>query len=69
MNRKEKRKERVRQKAEEVVSAYREVGTETDPMGMYTGVTEETNRIENGIAGGKIYMPISSVPTQDADDL
>ncbi len=70
MKRKDKRNQRVRQKVDEVISAYRDVGTDTDPMGMYTGITEETRQIaQNGISGGKIYMPLGSVPTQDADDL
>ncbi len=67
MKRKEKRAQRVKARAESVVEAYRSVGTETDPNGMYTGITSE---IQQAVAEGKIYMnPKDVIPTQDADDL
>ena len=67
MKRKEKRAQRVRTKAESVVEAYRSTGTETDPNGMYTGLT---NEVQAAVAEGKIYLnPKDIIPTQDADDL
>lgn len=67
MKRKDKRNMRIEKKVDEVISAYRSTGTETDPNGMYTGVTDE---IQRACAEGKIYMnPTNSVPTQDQDDL
>ena len=65
--RSEKRRQRVKDKAEAVIEAYRTAGTETDPNGMYTG---NTNEVQSACAGGKIYIPADSmIPTQDADDL
>ena len=65
--RKQKRNQRIKEKTEAVIEAYRTVGTETDPNGMYTG---NTNEIQSAVDGGKIYInPQNCVPTQDADDL
>ncbi|MBQ4602746.1 MAG: hypothetical protein IJB24_07790 [Clostridia bacterium] len=71
MKRKEKRAQRVKEKTEEVINAYRSEGTLTDPLGMYTGITGEVHdAIESACIGGKTYMnPKQSVPVQDADDL
>lgn len=67
MKRNKKRNERIEKKVDEVIDAYRSTGTETDPNGMYTGLTEE---VQQACADGKIYMNVrNSVPTQDADDL
>ncbi|MBR6513268.1 MAG: hypothetical protein IKT46_00400 [Clostridia bacterium] len=65
--RKEKRQQRVREKAEAVVDAYRDTDSNTDPNGMYTGITDE---VQSACAGGKIYINAQNcIPTQDADDL
>lgn len=68
MKRKEKRRLRVENKVNEVISAYRDTGRETDPQGHYTGNTADTPT-----AGGKVYMNVNSLslekPVQDADDL
>ena len=65
MKRKEKRAQRVKEKTEEVVGAYRSEGTLTDPLGMYTG-----NVVDSACAEGKIYInPKNDIPVQDADDL
>lgn len=67
LKRKEKRNARIKEKTEEVIKAYRSTGTHTDPLGMYTG---NTNEVQSACADGKIYMKIeNSVPQQDADDL
>ena len=67
MKRKEKRRQRIKQRTEEVIEAYRSAGSMTDPNGMYTGNTSEA---DNACLGGKIYIPAEScIPTQDADDL
>lgn len=67
MSRKEKRRQRVRDRAEAAVNAYRNTNILTDPNGMYTGLTEE---IQSACVGGKIYIdPKNCIPTQDADDL
>ncbi|MBQ4562808.1 MAG: hypothetical protein IJA55_10820 [Clostridia bacterium] len=63
----EKRRQRIKEKTEAVIEAYRTTGTNTDPNGMYTGLT---NEVQAACDGGKIYMsPDSCMPTQDADDL
>ena len=76
--RKEKRNQRIKEKTEAVIEAYRTTGTETDPNGMYTGNTNELKSavdracagVDRACIGGKIYIsPQNSVPTQDADDL
>ena len=69
--RKEKRNQRIKEKTEAVIEAYRTTGTETDPNGMYTGNTNELkSAVDRACIGGKIYInPQNSVPTQDADDL
>ena len=67
--RKEKRNQRIKEKTEAVIEAYRTTGTETDPNGMYTGNTVDS-AVDRACIGGKIYInPQNSVPTQDADDL
>ena len=67
MKRKEKRIQQVKEKAEAAVEAYRTVGTQTDPNGMYTGLT---NEVQQAVAEGKVYInPKDIIPTQDADDL
>ena len=76
MKRKEKRKLRVESKVNEVISAYRNNESTTDPFGQYTGITESTKEIiDQASPGGKMYMNAQSlrndmeVPVQDADDL
>ena len=68
MKRKQKRKARVENKVNEVISAYHNGSDMTDPMGQYTGTTADTPT-----AGGKIYINAQSLinekPVQDADDL
>ena len=68
MKRKEKRRIRVENKVNEVINAYREGSSETDPQGQYTGNTADTPTF-----GGKVYINASSLnlekPVQDADDL
>lgn len=75
MKRKEKRRIRVESKVNEVIDAYRNNGSETDPLGQYTGLPKTVpETIEPPYRNGKIYMNAQSVaqmevPTQDADDL
>ncbi|MBR5515213.1 MAG: hypothetical protein IKU52_03310 [Clostridia bacterium] len=68
MKRKEKRKLRVQNKVNEVISAFHEGSDMTDPQGQYTGTTADMST-----PGGKIYMNASNIkleqPVQDADDL
>ena len=54
----------------QAVSAYAEGA---DPLGSYTGVTEEMalpgKSMPRRDVGGKIYMKVDDMPVQDADDL
>ena len=54
-------------KAKAAVSAYKDTGNKTDPMGMYTGDPES----ERDSISDEQYRPFddSIIPTQDADDL
>lgn len=54
----------------QAVSAYKEGA---DPLGSYTGITEEMvlpgKSMPRRDVGGKIYMKVDDMPIQDADDL
>ncbi len=70
-----RKKERVRARAQEAVDAYVNTGTQTDPFGYYTGITEETRNalVSQSDSQGKIYINPNTIPMerpiQDADDL
>lgn len=67
LNKKDKRNARIKQKTADVIRAYRDNNANTDPLGMYTGITCE---VQSAVEGGKIYLPPEScIPQQDADDL
>ncbi|MBE6687193.1 MAG: hypothetical protein E7591_08195 [Ruminococcaceae bacterium] len=68
MKRKEKRRIRVEERVNEVINAYHQGSSMTDPFGQYTG-----NNIDKPTDGAKIYRSAESlkddIPVQDADDL
>lgn len=76
MRKKEKKKLRIKERTNEVIQAYLSTGTQTDPMGQYTGVTGEVrDAMSQATPEGKIYInPAAAasnpdMPVQDADDL
>ena len=69
--RQQRKKDRIHEAVNGVISAYRETGSETDVLGMYTGVSRLSDAAHptNAIDGGKTYCKIDRYPIQDADDL
>ncbi len=70
---KENKRRRIQSVVQDVITAYGQTGAETDPLGMYTGVTREvreggtemfgqasfpnTKTPTDAILNGKIYCP------------
>ena len=61
------KKKNRKNKLKAAVSAYKDSGNKTDPMGMYTGVPDS----ERDSISDEQYRPFDEkiIPTQDADDL
>ena len=69
--RQQRKKDRISEAVSGAISAYRDVGENTDVLGMYTGVSRLSDAAAptNAVDGGKTYCKIDRYPVQDADDL
>lgn len=69
--RQQRKKERITNAVNGVISAYRDTGENTDVLGMYTGVSQlaDAGAPMNAVDGGKTFFKIDRYPVQDADDL
>lgn len=67
------KKQKINQAVSAVISEYRKGSPQTDPLGMYTGITREESlnssvNIQN-LPNNPTLPPEKENPTQDADDL
>lgn len=53
-------------KTNEAMRAYQSVA---DPLGSYTGITDDLRAMPRKRIDGKVYMRLEDIPQQDADDL
>ena len=69
--RQQRKKDRISEAVSGAISAYRDVGENTDVLGMYTGVSRLSDAAAptNAVDGGKTFCKIDRYPVQDADDL
>lgn len=69
--RQQRKKNRINESVNGIISEYRSAGEYTDVLGMYTGISRlsDTAAPTGAVDGGKTYCKIDRYPVQDADDL
>ena len=65
---KTKKSEKISKAVNAVINEYRKGSPKSDPLGMYTGITE-SETLQATSSTSPISTPDDERPTQDADDL